>query len=169
MIPVIERIVVPTNFTSTSDAALDYAAVLALPLWASVHLLHVLQEPFLSQGPGEFYIPDLPALREQMRRDAESRLSRLRVRFVDRCAKVTTETRFGGASEQIIAAANDHDAHLIVMGTHGRRGAAHFVHGSVTERVMRGARCPVLAVQTRPAHVGLRQALARLHAGSRIA
>ena len=165
----IERIIVPTDFTSTSDAALDYAALLALPLWASVHLVHVLQEPFLSQAPGEFYIPDVPAMRDQMRRDAETRLSRLKVRFVDRCAKVTTEVRFGGPSEQIIAAANDHDAHLIVMGTHGRTGAAHFVHGSVTERVLRGARCPVLSVRTRAAHVGLRHALARLHAGSRIA
>jgi nucleotide-binding universal stress UspA family protein len=144
--PVIRRILVATDFSPASESAIDYAALLALALWPSVHVLHVLEEPFLTHGPGEFYSPDVPTLREQLRLEAESRLSPVKARFTDGCSKVTTEVRFGTPTEKIIAAALDY-ADLIIMGTHGRTGLSHLVHGSVAERVIRGARCPVLAVR----------------------
>ena len=147
MKPVIRRILVATDFSPASESAIDYATVLALALWPSVHVVHVLEEPFLTHGPGEFYSPDVPMLREQLRLEAESRLNPVKDRFADICSKVTTEVRFGSPTEKIIAAALDHGADLIIMGTHGRTGLSHLVHGSVAERVIRGARCPVLAVR----------------------
>ena len=153
MKPVIERILVATDFSPASESAVDYASLLALALWPSVHVIHVVEEPFLTHSPGEFYSPDVPVLREQLRLEAEARLIRVKDRFADCCSSVTTEVRFGTPTEKIIAAALDHRADLIIMGTHGRTGLSHLVHGSVAERVIRGARCPVLAVRAVDAHL----------------
>lgn len=153
MKPVIQRIFVATDFSPASDSAIDYAALLALALWPSVHVIHVVEEPFLTRTPGEFYSPDVPVLREQLRHKAESRLIPVKNRFIDRCSGVTTEVRFGAPTDTIIAAALEHGADLIIMGTHGRTGLSHLVHGSVAERVIRGARCPVLAVRAVDAHL----------------
>ena len=138
MKPVIRRILVATDFSPASESAVDYAALLALALWPSVHVIHVVEEPFS---------PDVPVLREQLRLEAESRLISVKDRFAGRCSCITAEVRFGTPTDAIITAALHHGADLIIMGTHGRTGLSHLVHGSVAERVIRGARCPVLAVR----------------------
>ena len=61
MKPVIRRILVATDFSPASESAVDYAALLALALWPSVHVIHVVEEPFLTRSPGEFYSPDVPS------------------------------------------------------------------------------------------------------------
>jgi nucleotide-binding universal stress UspA family protein len=147
MNPTIRKIVVPTDFTARADQAVDYAAALATTLEASVHLLHVIEEPFVAGGEWDLYVRDAQEVRERLYADVRSRLSATAARLEKQRQPITTEIRHGLASDGIINAATALGADLIVMSTHGRSGLPHLLLGSVTERVIRGAHCPVLAVR----------------------
>ena len=74
MTPTIKRILVPTDFSVTSDEAVSYAAAVAGRFSATVHLIHVLHDPLVSQGAWEFYIPETSETRERRHKDAKDRL-----------------------------------------------------------------------------------------------
>jgi nucleotide-binding universal stress UspA family protein len=138
---IITRIVVPTDFSDTSDTALDYARALAARFGASLHLLHVLDDPSLAEGlAAEAHLADASSIRTSMLEDARSRLRRR----MEGCT--TIEAVFGGGATTIVEYADRCGIDLIVMGTHGRTGLAHLLLGSVAERVVRSAPCPVLTV-----------------------
>lgn len=144
----VARILVPTDFSETADAALQYAKLLAGQLGASLHLLHVFSDPYaVAAYAPEVYAPLPPTMREQAIEDAreclETRLnSGEEERSGGTCAIVT-----GLTAPQIVKYAGENDIDLIVMGTHGRRGVAHLLLGSVAEHVVRTAACPVLTVR----------------------
>jgi nucleotide-binding universal stress UspA family protein len=78
-------------------------------------------------------------------KDAQERLAH-RAAPIDRAQiRTTTDVVFGSSARTIVEYAADHDYDLIVMGTHGRKGMAHLLIGSVAEHVVRTATCPVLA------------------------
>jgi universal stress protein A len=144
----ISRILVPTDFSPHSDAALTYAKALARTFGASLHLLHVLDD-VLTSGvlTAEAYGPMPVGVDEGRHPDAGTRLCDLLsgdevTRFHARGAVV-----FGTTSQSITRYAAEHGIDLIVMGTHGRTGVAHALIGSVAERVVRTAPCPVLTVR----------------------
>jgi nucleotide-binding universal stress UspA family protein len=143
----ITRILVPTDFSPTADAALDYAFGLAEKFDASLQLLHVLDDPFVFEGmSAEAYIAEAPVLRTAMLDDARERL---RHRAAPRPGGVPVETEvlFGHGARTIAEYAAERGVDLIVMGTHGRTGFAHLMVGSVAERLVRTAPCPVLTVR----------------------
>lgn len=143
----ITRILVPTDFSATADAALDYAYVLAERLGATVEMLHVLDDPFVADGmAAEAYISEAPALRTAMLREAQERL-RHRAGPREGIPPVTTEVLFGHGARTIAEYAAERGVDLIVMGTHGRTGLAHLVLGSIAEQLVRTAPCPVLTVR----------------------
>jgi nucleotide-binding universal stress UspA family protein len=143
----ITRILVPTDFSETSDAALIYARQLAGSLGASLHLVHVFDDPY-----GDALVAEVSAsVYESMRASAiaaarRELMRRLpaedRQRFRGSSAMVT-----GLAADAIVEYAADHSMDLIVMGTQGRSGFAHLLLGSVAEQVVRSAHCPVLTVR----------------------
>jgi nucleotide-binding universal stress UspA family protein len=140
----ITRILVPTDFSATADAALEYAFVLAERFGASLQLLHVLDDPFVADGmAAEAYISEAPTLRTAMLKDARERLHH---RAAARPA-IETEVLFGHGARTIAEYAAERGVDLIVMGTHGRTGFAHLLLGSVAERLVRTAPCPVLTVR----------------------
>jgi nucleotide-binding universal stress UspA family protein len=146
------RILVPTDFSDPSDAALDYARALADKFGGSLHLLHVI-EPVYARGAfsNEVYIGAAPGAYELLATDAQAKLAD-RVLPSDRTRYgTTTEVITGLSAETIVEYAADHHIDLIVMGTHGRTGLAHLVMGSVAEHVVRRALCPVLTVRYTPA------------------
>jgi universal stress protein A len=145
MTPSISSIVVPTDFSPVAQRAIDYAATLARPLDASLHLLHVVEEPFA--GGWEWYMPDAPALLERLKADSRTRLAEIADGLKKEGLAVTTEVRCAVPANGIVGAAADVGADLIVMSTHGRTGLPHLLLGSVAERVIRTAPCPVLAVR----------------------
>ena len=143
----VTTILVPTDFSETADAALEHASSLAGRLGASLHLLHVFTDPYLGVVGTEPYAPPLPEMRERALEDVRACLA-------TRLAAQQTAARPGACAivsgltaKQIAQYAADHAIDLIVMGTHGRRGVAHLLLGSVAEHVVRTASCPVLTVR----------------------
>ncbi len=153
----IKRILVPTDFSDCSRDALDYALSLADRLGAEVHLIHVFERPVyfevgvshslqLGHNVNE-WIRDLKA-------EATKQLDALAAEVRGRRPGTQASVREGTAVEEILKAAKESSADMIVLGTHGRTGLPHVVLGSVAERVVRMAPCPVLTVRptsgTRP-------------------
>jgi nucleotide-binding universal stress UspA family protein len=144
----IKQILVPTDFSETADAALEYACVLAGQLGATVRLLHVLEDPIITEGlTAEAYIAEAPMVRNAMLRDAEERLEARRTPPREGAAQVEAEVLVGHGARTIAEYAGERNFDLIVMGTHGRTGIAHLLLGSVAERLVRTAPCPVLTVR----------------------
>src|SRR5688500_10237741 len=121
----VKRVLVPTDFSATADAALDYAYLVAERFGASLQLLHVLDDPFVSEGmTAEAYISEAPVLRSAMLSDAQSRLLH-RSAPRDQGVRVDSEVLFGHGAKTIADYAQQRGVDLIVMGTHGRTGVAH--------------------------------------------
>ena len=132
-------ILVPTDFSPTSDAALRYAGQLALALGARLYLLHV------PGSTGEHMEADYPI--EQFRAPVNRLDSFFAASEVERL-RPTYAIRVGTPAEEIAVYADASGIDLVVMGTHGRTGIAHTVMGSVAEQVARHAPCPVLLVRS---------------------
>jgi universal stress protein A len=142
-----KRMLVPTDFSPASDIALDYAIDLAARDGATIHLLHVLDDGNVATVyPDGFYV-EMLGLRARLIDEAMSRLKE-RVTGCDAASVLATvEVAVGRADRVIVERATSRGTDLIVMGTHGRSGFAHLVIGSVAERVVRTAPCPVLTVR----------------------
>jgi len=145
----IRHILVPTDFSTTSDAALDYAREIAARFNARLSLLHVLQDPFVN-GPlvSDAYISETPGVRTTIMEDAKARLAHRLTPNDHLTFEARAEAIFGHGAQTIVDYAADQEIDLIVMGTHGRTGVAHLLLGSVAERVVRTAHCPVLTVRS---------------------
>jgi nucleotide-binding universal stress UspA family protein len=138
-----KRIVVATDFSRASDLAVQYARTLAVRFGASMHIVHVIEEPFPISP--ELYIHEIPDFRERLVKEARRQLDVSLGEVPD--VQVTSEVLIGTVARRIVEAAAAADADLIVMGTHGRGALGHLLVGSVAERVVRTAGCPVLTVR----------------------
>ncbi len=145
---IIASILVPTDFSETADEALRYAAALAQPLGARVSLVHVFDDPFAQRVYFEEDVPIPAAMRAEVLAGIQRRFAE-RVPMVGR-AGTTTSVICGAPASAIVNHARDNAIDLIVMGTHGRHGMAHLLLGSVAERVVRTASCPVLTIRSAP-------------------
>lgn len=143
------RILVPTDFSAQSDAALATAKELATRFGASLHLVHVLEDPYAVaaySADALGYVP--PGIKDAWQHEAEKHLDALLTPSERTGFRATTTVLFSGsAAREIVEHAQNNYVDLIVMGTHGRGGFAHLLMGSVAERVVRTATCPVLTVR----------------------
>ena len=147
------RILVPMDFSAPSDAALDYARGVAMRFDASLHLLHVADDPYPALYSGDVFVPEVDRLRRQIVSNAAGRLkARLTASDVTDF-EATVDAIIGTPAGSIVEYAGGHGIDLIVMGTHGRSGRSHVLMGSITERVVRTAPCPVLTVHEAPTPV----------------
>jgi glycine betaine transporter len=144
----ISRILVPVDFSAYSERALEYAIALAGRLGASLHLLHVVEDPIATGvWGGETVLPNLTELREELVDGAERQLVTYREAAERAGVPVVSTAQVGLPAISIVDHATSLGVDLIVMGTHGRTGMAHLVMGSVAERVLRQAPCPVLTIR----------------------
>ena len=144
----VTKILVPTDFSATADVALEYAKVLAGQLGASLHLLHVFSDPYAPAAYApEVYARLPPSLRQQAIEQARECLRQRLTANEEEQFRGTYDIVSGLTAKQIVEYADDKGIDLIVMGTHGRRGVAHLLLGSVAEHVVRTAACPVLTVR----------------------
>jgi nucleotide-binding universal stress UspA family protein len=140
------RILMATDFSPTSEAALEEAARLARESGAPLTILHVYESPAgatVPYLPAEGYLESLVAARTQ----AEARMQQLLTRASLRGLELRGVVARGLAGAQIRETAIREKADLIVMGTHGRRGAARLLLGSVAAHVIATAPCPVLTIR----------------------
>jgi len=135
------RILLPTDFSDTAQHALDYARELAGRFGASVHLLHVVPDPM--QNWATEAMPVVSDLAERWKADAQRRLEEIRLDG----PQTVRAVRIGHAFVEILQYDGDHAIDMIVMGTHGRGPVEHLLLGSVAEKVVRKASCPVLTVK----------------------
>lgn len=133
-----------TDFSEVSTKAETYAAALARHYEASLHLLHV-DPPMPIMAPyGE--IPVDVRLFEEQRQAAIADLDAAGARARQQGVPVETSMRGGHPAREILAVAEQTHADLLVIGTHGRGGVDHLLLGSVAEKIVRKAQCPVMVV-----------------------
>jgi nucleotide-binding universal stress UspA family protein len=135
------RILVASDFSEPSERALDLAIGLALKFDADLTLVHSWEAPAYSYGGGLYFGADLVL---PIERAAVARLDQALAELKVRLPKAKSMLRSGPAWQEVLAAATQLHADLIVLGTHGRRGLQHALLGSVAERVVRMAEIPVL-------------------------
>jgi universal stress protein A len=141
-----ERILVPTDFSAGSERAWAVARQLAGPLGAELILFHVVIEaPLFSEGP--FTMKDARDVFSAAREWANTALGEWTAAATASGLRARSSVGIGAPHKEIIAAAALEHADLIVMGTQGRGGLDRALLGSVAERVIRLAPCPVLAVR----------------------
>jgi nucleotide-binding universal stress UspA family protein len=140
----IKRILVPHDFSPTADNALTFAIDLAARIGAGVTVMHAYEYPMLTYPEGPALTADLILEIEKAARSAlEGVVSRARRPGV----AMDSSLRQGPPWAEILASAKDGHADLIVIGTHGRRGLSRALLGSVAEKVVRTAPCPVLTLR----------------------
>jgi universal stress protein A len=131
------KLMFPTDFSHTGDAALELATSLARDTGATLLIVHVEESPSVYAG-GEFYygIPNPPS--DELRRMLEE------VKPTDVSVPYEHRLLIGDPAASIVKLADDERVDMIVMGTHGRTGLLRMLMGSVAEAVVRRANCPVL-------------------------
>lgn len=147
-----KRIVCPTDFSEPATLAERQAVRLALALGAEVVLLHVAAEAALWRE--SVFTADLRSVFEAQRKWAQEALAQRAVALANEGVTARDVVKVGAAWSEIVRFATDEHADMIVMGTQGRTGLERLLLGSVAERVVRHAPCPVLTVRPNPATGG---------------
>ena len=143
----LKTILMATDFSETSKMALNHAKAMAERFDASLHLLHVLQDPRAQAWSVEAVGMNLDQLLTDWTQQAQQQLDESLTEEERRSLRAVAETRVGYPFLEIIRYAKTHDVDLIVLGTHGRGAIEHMLLGSVAEKVVRKAPCPVLTVR----------------------
>lgn len=142
MLP-LRNILVPIDFSEHSDLAFRVACTMARDTNATIIALHVMIPPTIVYGEG--VVPPVP---EDYPAEWQRKLEAIEAPTPN--VVVDHELIEGDPAKQILDAARVHHCDLIVMGTHGRTGFGRLILGSVAEKVMRKAPCPVLTVRAQP-------------------
>lgn len=142
----LKRILAATDLSECAGAGLKYACVLAERFEAELVVLHVAQDFDVAVAATELGFPPVERLREEMTQYARTKLAKLPEGSWS-IKHITREVRWGIPWKEITSFAKESDIDLIVLGTHGRSGLSHLFLGSVAERVVRAASCPVLTVR----------------------
>ena len=145
MLP-IRRILFPTDFSEPAEYAWSYALTFAQEFGAEVHLLHVVTPPpRLTEAYAVNFDPEQTV--KALTVEANASMDRQVEAAKSRGLVFRREVRVGVDHREIIDYATKNDIDLIVMATHGRTGLAHVLLGSVAEKVVRKAPCPVLTIK----------------------
>ncbi len=144
----VNRILIAVEDSPYSDQAIRYGMLLAQKLDSKIALVHAddipvstsyVADPLLNETP--LMIPEMMHIQEEA---SKNLFNRIQKQYHD--TEISTYSRIGRASTEILSVAEEYKADLIIMGTHGRTGLDHFISGSVSETVARKAKCPVLII-----------------------
>jgi universal stress protein A len=147
--PLFRTILVPTDFSACARRAVEYAADLARASGAALVLHHATELPLGVHGSDRIHpegVREAVRIDDYARRSARAHLDAEAARIGDG-VRVITRADIGPTSQRILDAAQELGADLIVMGTHGRTGLRRGLMGSIAERVVRAAVCPVLTLR----------------------
>ncbi|MGH7274187.1 MAG: universal stress protein [Nitrospiria bacterium] len=147
MIP-LHRVLMATDFSAYSREAMDYAVYLVKVLGGDLYLLHVFELPFFSHtGVTPSIQPEVHQWIKEVKHGELAKLNTLAEETRHQGIKVDSIFKEGTPFLEILKTAQEIPADLIVLGTHGRSGFSHVLMGSVAERVVRKASCPVFTVR----------------------
>ncbi len=140
-----KRILLPIDFSQSSEDAAAYAVMMAKTHKATLHILHVVD---VSEDATGFYVPHLAYEKydDEMVTGAEKMLTKFCSKVCKGFKNFETETVTGNPYKVILKVAKSSDADLLVMGAFGRGRLDKLFFGSTTERIMRKSMCPVLIV-----------------------
>ena len=145
----INNVLVATDFSDASEPALAYGREFARTFGAALHVLHVIENPIMFAGP-EAIAVDVVRIQADLEAAAQIALDRIVTAEDRRQLKALTAIRTSSSPALEIATyAKTEGVDIIVLGTHGRRFMSHLLMGSVAEKVLRIAPCPVLTVRPR--------------------
>jgi len=133
---IVNRVLVATDFSECADKAVELACEMAQKFAAELHIVHVIKDALPYHG----YDIDCPD-------DIRQQLDALPGPAWESQLTVTRSVRVGPPPSEIVTDAQEREAALIVVGTHGHSGLKSLFLGSVAERVVRAAECPVLTVR----------------------
>ena len=140
----VRNVLVPVDFSENAEAAARYASDVAQKFGAKLHVMHVVEPASfvndLSNVP--FTLSD-----KQLEATAMTDLEALSTRFIDPTVPVSWMVKHGKGYQEIVKAAKELKADMIVISTHGYTGLKHTIMGSTAERVVRHAPCPVLVLR----------------------
>ena len=143
--PQINRVLAPVDLSDQSEQVLNHAVALAESYAAPLDLLHVVEEAAYPNVYGlDPLTPSLPNVQDRAREALETLASEVDLRT----DPVNVHVLAGNAARDIVEFAEDNAADLIVMATHGRTGLDRFLIGSVAEKVVRRAPCPVFTIKS---------------------
>ncbi len=142
----LEKILVAIDFSDSSDKAFNTALFMAKKFSARLVLVHVINEPIDLRG---FYVPHISfdKLEEEIRAGAEKMMERFCRNHFEDFDNYETCIVPGIPYQEILTIAQDTQADMIVLGTHGRAGLDHVLFGSTAEKIVRKASLPVLTVR----------------------
>lgn len=141
----IRRILCPTDFSPCSEHAFRHALVLARWFESQVEVLHVVQQ-VLPHGDDTPTVPSWALLNPETCAALRARVENFAAPAAEAGVATEVVVREGDAAGEVLRAATDRQADLVVLGTHGRGGFQHLVLGSLAEKVLRRCACPVLTV-----------------------
>ena len=145
MLPV-QRILCPTDFSGPACTCVRAASELAEHFGAELILVNVVPAiPTLPPDPN--YVFKIPEYEKYLHADADEQLRKARAELVGKNVRVRTMVGHGPAADEIVLIAKKEGVDLIVISTHGSTGLERWVFGSVAEKVVRLAECPVLTVR----------------------
>jgi len=142
-------IVVAVDFSETCTDTIDAALELARGQQARVHLVHVVPDVLRSPGVVEAPGVDWAEVQRNFTEEARTRLVDLAARCRCDPQRVTTSVIVGSPATEVLTYAAEHNAQVIVLGSHGHGIARRFMVGSVADKVLRQASCPVMLVPHR--------------------
>jgi nucleotide-binding universal stress UspA family protein len=144
----LKNVLVATDFSEPAAAALEYGRTVARTFGATLHVLHVIDQKFVESVLADAAPVHFAELLQTLEQDARSKLDEAvredDIRELNAKSRLLT---FEGTAAGIVWYAKSADIDLIVIGTHGRSGLSHLLMGSVAEKVVRTAPCPVLTVR----------------------
>ncbi len=138
----IKKVVVPVDFSSTTDKVVDYGMTVADKLGAEVLFFHAIND---FQGYDMMLVhPSFIGMTKDLEKESRERIKALVDDYKDREYGVGGDVAIGDAAEEIIKYAREQNADMIIIGTHGTKGLERILMGSTAERVVKNAPCPVL-------------------------
>ena len=140
----IKEILVPVDFTPTSDHALEYAVDFAKKVGARITLVHSYEIPVYGFPDGALVAT--AEIASRILEGAQAGLQATIEKYKDSGVEMRSVLRDGPPPDEIATVAKEFEADLVILGTHGRTGLRRAIMGSVAEEVIRACECPVLAI-----------------------
>jgi nucleotide-binding universal stress UspA family protein len=154
---IIQRILIPYDFSETAELALEHATFMAKLHKAEIHLLHVVESYSFTSAISNAFSKSQTEYETKIETSANVRLKEIADKLHHNSGmKVIFTTEVGKIYKKIIQVAQEMNIDLIMMGTHGSSGFQEFLIGSNSYRVVMGAPCPVVTVQTHTKKVGFK-------------